>query len=186
MVLRGENMIITNNIAKSNLKEYSNKNNKISREIKSGKLFKIVTGLYETNPNIPGYLLASSIYGPSYISFEYALSFYGLIPERVSTITCASFDKKKSKQYNTNFGIFTYRDIPKDAYPEEIILKTEDNYSYQIASSSNSQSPPRFPHHAPRSSPPALEPSAPPAPPDAPRAAPKSPRFLPYLAAYKS
>lgn len=126
-------MIITNKLAKFNLIDYSNKNNKISRDIKDGKLFKIITGLYETNPNTPGYLLAGSIYGPSYISFEYALSFYGLIPERVTTITCASFDKKKKKQYNTDFGVFTYRDIPVLVYPEEIILKEENNYSYQIA-----------------------------------------------------
>lgn len=126
-------MIITNKLAKFNLIEYSNKNNKISRDIKDGKLFKIITGLYETNPNTPGYLLAGSIYGPSYISFEYALSFYGLIPERVTTITCACFDKKKKKQYNTDFGVFTYRDVPVLVYPEEIILKEENNYSYQIA-----------------------------------------------------
>lgn len=127
-------MIITNDMAKNNLKDYSNKNNKISRDIRDGKLFKIITGLYETNPNTPGYLLASSIYGPSYISFEYALSFYGLIPERVTTVTCATCDKKKKKQYNTDFGVFTYRDVPVIAYPEEIILKVENNYSYQIAS----------------------------------------------------
>lgn len=134
MVFRGENVIITNNIAKSNLKEYTNKNNKISRDIRDGKLFKITTGLYETDPNTPGYLLASSIYGPSYISFEYALSYYGLIPERVTTVTCATFNKKKKKQYNTDFGIFTYRDVPVKAYPMDIILKEKNNYSYQIAS----------------------------------------------------
>ena len=126
-------MIITNRVAKHNLMEYSNKNNKISRNIRDGKLFKITTGLYETNPNTPGYLLAGSIYGPSYISFEYALSYYGLIPERVTTITCATFDKKKKKQYDTDFGVFTYRDVPVLVYPEEIILKEENNYSYQIA-----------------------------------------------------
>ena len=133
MVLRGENMIITYDMAKYKLNNYSNKNNKISREIKKGKLFKIITGLYETNPNTPGYLLASSIYGPSYISFDFALSYYGLIPERVSTITCATFNKKKRKQYNTKFGVFTYKDVPSSAYPEEILLKQENNYSYQIA-----------------------------------------------------
>lgn len=126
-------MIITNSLAKNNLANYSNKNNKINRDIREGKLYKIITGLYETNPNTPGYLLSGSIYGPSYISFEYALSYYGLIPERVTTITCATFDKKKKKQYNTNFGIFTYRDVPSAAYPEEILLKVEQEYSYQIA-----------------------------------------------------
>ena len=126
-------MIITNDMAKYKLNNYSNKNNKISREIKKGKLFKIITGLYETDPNTPGYLLASSIYGPSYISFDFALSYYGLIPERVSTITCATFNKKKRKQYNTKFGVFTYKDVPSSVYPEEILLKQENNYSYQIA-----------------------------------------------------
>ena len=127
-------MLITNGILKYNLANYSNKNNKISRDIRDGKLFKIITGLYETDPNIPGYLLAGSIYGPSYISFEYALSFYGLIPERVSTITSATFNKKKKKQYNNSFGVFTYRDVPTLAYPEEILLKQENGYYYQLAS----------------------------------------------------
>ena len=126
-------MIITNSIAKKNLENYSNKDTKLSRDVRDGKLIKIVNGLYETDPNTPGYLLAGSIYGPSYISFEYALAFYNLIPERVNTITCATFDKKRKKQFNNYFGTFTYRDIPKDAYPEEIILKEENNYFYQIA-----------------------------------------------------
>ena len=62
------------------------------------KLIKIRNGLYETEANTPSYLLAGSIYGPSYISFEYALSYYGLIPERVTTITCATFNKRKEKK----------------------------------------------------------------------------------------
>lgn len=127
-------MIITNCIAKQNLKDYSNKNNKISRDLKNGKLFKITTGLYETDSSVPAYLLAGSIYGPSYISFEYALSRYGLIPERVEAVTCATFNKKKKKIYKTYFGVFTYRDVPSSAYPVEIFLKIENNYSYQIAS----------------------------------------------------
>lgn len=126
-------MIISNSQYKINIANYSNKNNKISREIKNGNLFKIVNGLYETNPNTPGYLLAGSIYGPSYISFEYALEYYGLIPEKVTTITNATCEKKKKKEYHTDFGIFTYRDIPILAYPEEILLIEENNYTYQIA-----------------------------------------------------
>ena len=37
-------MVITNDMAKGYLKEYSNKNNKINRDIKAGKLYKIITG----------------------------------------------------------------------------------------------------------------------------------------------
>ena len=54
-------MIISNNFIKSKLGEYSNKNNKISRLIKDNKLYKVVNGLYETEKNTPGYLLAGSI-----------------------------------------------------------------------------------------------------------------------------
>ncbi len=126
-------MIITSDILKEKMQNYSNKDTKLSREVKAGKIFKIINGLYETNPNTPGYLLAGSIYGPSYISFEYALSYYGLIPERVNTVTCATFHKKKKKRYVNSFGIFTYRDVPDMAYPEYILLKMEDGYSYQIA-----------------------------------------------------
>ena len=43
-------MTITNSIAKNNLTEYSNKNNKISRDIRDGKLFKIINRLYEIDP----------------------------------------------------------------------------------------------------------------------------------------
>lgn len=124
-------MLKANDIIKNELSNYSNKDTKLTREVNKGNLIKIVNGLYETNPNTPSYLLASSIYGPSYISFEYALSYYGLIPERVNVITCATLNKKK--KYNTYFGTFTYRDVPSLVYSESIILKSENGYSYQIA-----------------------------------------------------
>lgn len=126
-------MIITSSMIKNKLGNYSNKDAKLSRLVKEGKLSRIVNGLYETNPSTPAYLLSGSIFGPSYISFEYALSYYGLIPERVYAVTCATFNKKKKKEYKTNFGLFLYRDVPSSAYPYEILLKEEGDYSYQIA-----------------------------------------------------
>ena len=126
-------MIVSNKILKNNLTKYSNKNCKISRDIKSGKLIKIINGLYETDKNTPGYYLATSIYGPSYLSFDFALYYYGLIPEKVLVYTNATFDKKKKKEYNTPFGTFIYRDIPKNVYFMGIKLIEENGYSYQIA-----------------------------------------------------
>lgn len=61
-------MIITNRIYKDKLTNISN-----------NKIFKIVKGLYETDSNTPGYLLAGAIYRPSYISLKYALSYYNMI-----------------------------------------------------------------------------------------------------------
>ena len=91
------------------LSEYGSPKSKLSRMAKSGEYFPITKGIYETNQHTPAYLLAGSIYGPSYISFEYALSFYGMIPEAVYTVTSATFVKKK--KFETAFGTFTYRDV---------------------------------------------------------------------------
>ena len=90
-------MIKTTAMLLEELKEYASPANKLARMVANGDYVQIVKGLYETDKTVPGYLLAGSIYGPSYISFEYALSHHGLIPEAVYTITCASFEKKKKK-----------------------------------------------------------------------------------------
>lgn len=126
-------MILTNDAIKLNLQKYSNQNTKISREVKNGKLIKIINGLYETDPNVNGYLLAGSIYGPSYLSFDYALAFYGLIPEKVTAFTSATCEKKKKKSYSNKFGMFLYRDVPTIVYPLGIKIIKEGDYYYQIA-----------------------------------------------------
>ncbi len=126
-------MIMTTDIIKNNLKGYSNKNTKICREVKNGKLIKIINGLYETDSNINGYLLAGSIYGPSYLSFDFALAYYGLIPEKVTAFTSATFDKRKKKRYENQFGTYLYRDVPTSVYPLGINVFKEGEYIYQIA-----------------------------------------------------
>ena len=89
--------------------------------------------MYETDPHTPGYLLAASIYGPSYLSFEYALAHYGLIPEAVHQFTSASFDKKRAKQFETPFGVFSYRDVPEEAFPYGIQPLIENGYGFRLA-----------------------------------------------------
>lgn len=126
-------MIKTYNILKEELSNYSDIDNKISRLVKSGDLIKLTKGLYETDKNTPGYLLAGSIYGPSYLSFDFALSYYGLIPEVVYTYTSATFEKGKTKQYKNDFGYYTYRDIPSNAFPYEIQLLEYNHYVFRIA-----------------------------------------------------
>lgn len=107
---------------------YSDPYGKIRRDVKERLLFPIIRGLYETDENTAGLFLASVIYGPSYISFEYALSYHGLIPERVYLYTSATFNKRRSKFYETSFGDYSYKDIPKDAYPYGIETMLYDNY----------------------------------------------------------
>jgi predicted transcriptional regulator of viral defense system len=54
-------------------------------------------------------LIANTIYEPSYISLELALSRYNLIPESVYSIT--SVTSKKTQTFETEFGRFSYRRI---------------------------------------------------------------------------
>ena len=126
-------MIKTYNALLKELHNYRAPNNKISRMVRTGSVIPITKGLYETDKTIPGYLLANIIYGPSYLSFDFALSYYGLIPEAVYTFTSATFEKKKEKIYNNHFGTFTYRDVPSSAYPYGIHLISEGQYSFAIA-----------------------------------------------------
>lgn len=126
-------MIYFSGILREKYSDYSNVKMKISRDVKNGKYIKIVKGLYEDDKNTPGYLLAGSIYGPSYLSFDYALSYYNLIPERVVNYTSATNNKKKHKKYDTYFGTFTYQDVPTNVYFKEIKLVQEGEYYYQIA-----------------------------------------------------
>ena len=93
------------------LKDYVNPNNKIHQLVKSGILERVTKGLYIAGPALQAerpdpFLLANQILGPSYVSVESALSYYGLIPERVYTIT--SMTTKAARQYTTPVGTFTY------------------------------------------------------------------------------
>lgn len=128
-------MIKTTNELLFQLQEYKNPKTKIQRLVKEGKLFPIRRGIYETEENVSMFLLAGTIYSPSYISFASALSYYGLIPERVYACTSATQNKNRMKTFHTSFGDFYYRDIPEDAYPYGVLWKQEsDCYSYLIAS----------------------------------------------------
>ena len=97
-------MIKTTAMLLEELKGYGSPKSKLARMAERGECFPITRGLYETDRNAPAYLLAGSIYGPSYISFEYALSRYGLIPEAVYAVTCATFEKKKKKKTRERFS----------------------------------------------------------------------------------
>jgi hypothetical protein len=62
--------------------------------------------------------LANLIYGPSYISLETALSYYGLIPERVSTTTSVCFGRNKN--FTTPAGDFQYCHVKDSIYSHGI------------------------------------------------------------------
>lgn len=114
-------------------KNYKNPKDKIKREIDEGKYYRLKNGLYEDNINIDGYLLAGSIEAPSYLSFEYVLSRYGLIPERVKVYTSATTLKKHNKLVKNIFGEYYYTDVPVTVWSLGINIITENEYTFMIA-----------------------------------------------------
>ena len=82
------------------LKDYKRPNDKISEWVKNGELINLRRGLYipgsESNlPKPEPFLIANHLRGPSYVSLESALSYWGLIPERVYEITSVTLKSKK-------------------------------------------------------------------------------------------
>lgn len=99
-------------------KYYNYPKDKIKNLVKGHDLINVIRGLYLTGVDYKKpyskEVLAGLIYGPSAISFEFALSYYGLIPERVEVVTSLCF--KRNKSFQTPVGNFTYKYISSDKY----------------------------------------------------------------------
>lgn len=111
----------------SALKGYAHPRNKIGRWLTSGELIRVKKGLYIFGKDIAlepyaKEVLANLIYGPSAISLTYALSFYGLIPERVSVVT--SITNKRLKSFVTPIGEFKYYYLHPQKYAVGITLNS--------------------------------------------------------------
>lgn len=110
---------VTHHVVMEMLAEYKRPNDKISELIKSGELLSVRRGLYIPGPEadlpVPDlFLIANHLRGPSYISLESALAYWGLIPERVYEVSSATL--KTSKTYNNQAGRFTYKKLPSPYY----------------------------------------------------------------------
>jgi len=126
------------NYLKSVLAGYKHPRVKINEMLKQGNIIRVKKGLYVFGRELAKEpfskeTLANLIYGPSYVSLEYALGFYGLIPERVEVVT--SVTNKRKKAFSTPVGQFTYRYIHPDLYAYGITLfKLDEHHSILIAS----------------------------------------------------
>ena len=127
-------MIVTVSMLKQKYADYTNPLDKIRRDADQGVIFRLNRGLYETDRNVDPYLLAAPILSPSYLSFDFALSYYGLIPERTMAITSATLNVRKNKTYINVFGRYEYSDIPASAFSEGLCLIGEGEYIVRMAS----------------------------------------------------
>ena len=94
-------------------------------------ILQIKRGLY-VFPDVlpPDLYIANKLYSPSYVSLEFALSYYGIIPENVYEIT--SVTTKATRRFETLGKIFSFRKIKKSAYTGYEIQK-QGGLSFYIA-----------------------------------------------------
>lgn len=130
--------LVTHGSLVSVLKDYAAPNFKIHRWLDEELLLPIKRGLYTVSPqvsNVPIYLplVANQLYGPSYVSLEYALHFHGMIPERVAQVT--SVTTKRAKTFKNTLGCFSYQKLSVPYYALGInYVKTTDKIAFMMAS----------------------------------------------------
>jgi hypothetical protein len=110
---------ITHQLLVDILKDYKRPNDKIQSLKEEGIIEPLKKGLYIIGRTIKtsrveNGLIANHMLGPSYLSEDSALSFYGLIPEKVFAIT--SMTTKASRDFETSIGLFTYKRLPLPYY----------------------------------------------------------------------
>lgn len=107
------------------LKAYKNPRVKLNDLLKKKALIRVKKGIYIFGKQFArqpysSEVLANMIYGPSYVSLEWACQYYHLIPEKVTTVT--SVTTQRSRQFETPLGLFSYDHIPMSLFPLGIAL----------------------------------------------------------------
>jgi len=98
----------------------------ILRYVKEGFIIKLKKGLYSLENYLPSELeIANRVFGPSYVSLEYALMFYNIIPDTVYTIT--SVNTKSTREFVINNISYTYRKIKKNAFTSYLRKSIDGN-----------------------------------------------------------
>ena len=110
---------------------------KIQALEKQGELIRLKRNLYIVNKELSGKetdvrLCANHIYGPSYVSVQWAMRYYGMIPEQVFQMT--SVTTKRSRSFRTPIGEFSYMQVPDKYFPIGIELVEESGVSFLMAS----------------------------------------------------
>ncbi|MBO4536340.1 MAG: hypothetical protein J5702_03950 [Bacteroidales bacterium] len=109
----------------------------ISVLVKKGLLIRIKRGLYAVSPEISGKelsigLIANHLYGPSYVSLHWALMWYGLIPERVATVT--SITTRHTREFENSLGRFSFRGVSQEYFPIGIKIQEDAGLHFLLAS----------------------------------------------------
>ncbi len=118
------------------MKGYAFPRDRVTKLLAAGDLIRIKKGIYiDPHSRFPysKEILANLMYGPSYVSLEYALRHHNLIPEAVRVVTSVTTGRKK--RYRTPVGDFDYAHIPQRFFsPGAEYYSIDDTRGYMIAS----------------------------------------------------
>lgn len=104
---------------------------------RSGELIRLKRNLYIVNEELCGKkidarLCANHLYGPSYVSLQWAMRYYGMIPEHVYSMTCVT--TKRSRSFDTPIGNFRYMQVPAAYFPIGVSSVEECGVCFLMAS----------------------------------------------------
>ena len=134
MIEDGVNMLEYGEMLIDYYGDYGNPGMKITRLVKEGKIIRLKNGMYETEDISSIFQPAQAIYGPSYISFGTALSYYGIVPEHAFNVTNATYMKHKDKYFKTDICSYYYTDVPAEVFSLDVESVQMGNYTFRIAS----------------------------------------------------
>lgn len=96
----------------------------LQEQTKKGLFLRLKKGLYTLKTDMPSEEeIANQLYKPSYISFEYALARYNILPEMVYQVTSAT--TKPTRIFTVFEKVFSYLTIKKEAYSGYVLEKRE-------------------------------------------------------------
>lgn len=101
------------------ISDYRSPRSKITSLLRKGVIVRVKKGLYVFGEGyrlgpFSSELLANLIYGPSFVSLDYALHMHGVIPEKVTVVTSST--TKRQRRFVTPVGIFSYRAVPRRGF----------------------------------------------------------------------
>jgi len=126
--LRHQNLV-------SILEGYKRPNDKIRDWVKKEVLISLARGIYVVSEDIveskpDPRLVANILYGPSYVSLEYALSYYQAIPELVAEVS--SVTTQRSRSIKNGIGRFSYTHLALPYYSFGIQIEPIDERQHVL------------------------------------------------------
>ena len=123
-------------VLRSYFPDYQHITDKARLLVNNGQIIRLKKGQYilseeESGKNFNRFLIANHLYGPSYVSMQTALRYYGLIPEQVYAVQ--SVTTTAARHFDTPIGHFYYTHCSAEWLSIGVRMQRDEELSYLIA-----------------------------------------------------